>query len=436
MNRANPFPTNEPATVYPQTATMLDSEFTPPDPLPAGNPGTAEQNASVRRMLSDNMSRELIHSIIQTHKKSEEAGNHHIYDNLSKLAKEQLDQVISANVPQTAPMLACGPIPHDPQLGENPGTAEQNANVCSMLLANMSRELIHSIIQTHKKSEEVGDHDELDHLSKLTKEQLDQVISANELPPSQPLVEAHLDPKRKMSQGPDEEPAPCPQDAKRPRKAPTGKGPVQEKLAKDTSRVKRYGCPGNTKTCQAYMNRQWTSQLSFVHHFEDNHSEEFKSVDHLSNGTNFFICCDCESNQSLPTGTEVWKWRHLRQLAKHIYNNHLSPTKSTHHHTNAMEANGQPEQPADTPHTNPSSTELKHQLQITANPGMDGVKPGEPSGTRYEHTSHAETDNFSHSDTGTGPFIQDFLYSNDYLGGPASGFNLANGPVTDLWHRL
>jgi hypothetical protein len=158
---------------------MLDSDSTPPDPQPAGNPGTAEQNTNVRRMLSANMSRVEIHSIVQTHKRSKQAGNHHIYDDLSKLTKEQLDQVISANGPQTAPLLASGPIPHDPQLGENPGTAKQNANVCSMLLANASREFIHSIIQTHKDSEEAGDHHELDHLSNLTEKQLDQVISAN-----------------------------------------------------------------------------------------------------------------------------------------------------------------------------------------------------------------------------------------------------------------
>jgi hypothetical protein len=173
-----------------------------------------------------------------------------------------------------------------------------------------------------------------------------------------------------MFQGSDEEPAPCHQDAKRPRKASTGKGPVQKKPAKDTPRVKPYGCPGNANTCQAHKNRQWTSELSFVQHFGDNHFEEFKIVDYLSNGTNFFICRECEINQSLLIGTEVWKWRYLRELAKHIYNNHLNRTKSTDHHTNAVEANGQPEEPADTPHTNSRSTELKHQLQITATPGM------------------------------------------------------------------
>lgn len=161
--------------------------------------------------------------------------------------------------------------------------------------------------------------------------------------------------------------------------------------------MKPYGCPGNN--CQAHKNRQWPSELSFVQHYQDNHWKEFKDVD------NVFICRDCESNQSLPTGTEVWKWDSLRELAKHIYNNHLSLTKSTYHQTNAVEANGQPIKPADTPHTNSSSTKLKYQLQITATPGMDDVKPGEPSGIRYQHTSHAETSNFSHSDIGINSFI-------------------------------
>lgn len=71
------------------------------------------------------------------------------------------------------------------------------------------------------------------------------------------------------------------------------------------------------------------------------------------------------------------------------------------------------------PNTNSSSTELNDQLRITATPGMDDVKPG---GTRYERAGHAEIDNFSHSDTGTDPFILDFFYLNDSLIGPVSGF--------------
>ncbi|KAJ5031364.1 hypothetical protein PSV08DRAFT_244970 [Bipolaris maydis] len=192
-------------------------------------------------------------------------------------------------------------------------------------------------VQTHKHSKQAGNHHIYEDLSKLTKEQLDLVISANELLPLHLLVETHMDPKRKMSQGLDEEPAPWPQDAKRPCKASKGKGPVQKKSAKDTPHVMPYGCPGYSKECKEHKNRRWTSRAEFVRHFEDKHSKEFKSLSDL--------------------------------------------TKAT--------------------------------------PGMDDVKPG---GTRYERAGHAEIDNFSHSDTGTDPFILDFFYLNDSLIGPVSGF--------------
>lgn len=208
-----------------------------------------------------------------------------------------------------------------------------------------------------------------------------------------------------MSQDPDEGLAPCPQDAKRPHKASTGKGPIHQRPAKNTPRVKRYGCLGGANTCQEHKNRQWTSALKFREHIQDNHSEEYKSVDRLSDGTHSFICPDCESNRFLLTGTKVWKWRSLRDLATHIYNVHLVRTKSKLHHTNEVEAKDQPEEPADIPHAKSSSTELEHQLQIIATPDMAEVKPGEPSDTRYEYINFAETDNFSHPDIGTDPVV-------------------------------
>lgn len=176
MDHATRFPTNRPASVYPQTATMRASDFISRDSQLAENPGTAEQNASVRSMLLANIDRANIRSIVQTHKDSKQAGLHHMLDHLSKLTKEQFDQAISTNGSQTAPMLAFNFISRVSQLVENPG---QNASVHSTMLAKRILTNIHLMVQTYKDSKQAGFYHELDHLSKLTEKQLDQVISAN-----------------------------------------------------------------------------------------------------------------------------------------------------------------------------------------------------------------------------------------------------------------
>lgn len=149
----------------------------------------------------------------------------------------------SAVYSQTAPMLASKFDHHDPQLVENPGTAEQNANVRKMLLVKTSRADICSIVQIYKDLKKASIDQMQDNLSGLKRDELDQVICANT-------------PKRKMSEDPDEAPASSPQHVKRSRKALEGKGPIHEKPAKVMLRVKAYGCPGDKNMCQGHKNRQ------------------------------------------------------------------------------------------------------------------------------------------------------------------------------------
>lgn len=123
---------------------------------------------------------------------------------------------------------------------------------------------------------------------------------------------------------------------------------------------------------------------------------------------------------------------HARDLAIHIYNAHIIHRTEWKSFPNAVEVKDKPKEPSDIHCGKPGTTELEDQLQSTATPEMAEVKPGEPSGTPYEHINDAETGGFLLSDTGnesdvpegfdfvTDIFLSHFIGLDDYSSGPVS----------------
>ena len=252
--------------------------------------------------------------------------------------------------------------------------------------------------------------------------------------------------KRKMSEDPDEEPAPSPQSAERPRKTLKGNKPVQEKPAKDTSRVMPYGCPGYGDTCQEHKKRRWTSKTKFLDHFmmehlEEyshfmmEHLEEYRSIDHcgVANG---FKCLECKKrNSSFGVNTGVVTSSHIRELAVHVWNDHMIPrTTMIHVQTGEVGVKDEPKESFDLRYDEPGGTNLGDELGSFLGIEKVEVKPGEPLGTQYEQVCDAGLDaflcgdigsdsfNFGEFDFGTDAIFSDFFDLNKYLGGMVSAF--------------
>ncbi|CAN9212969.1 unnamed protein product [Alternaria alternata] len=334
--------------------------------------------------------------------------------------------------PQAALLLASKLDHHDPQNVVNRGTAEQNANIRNMLLGNASRTEILLSVQTHQASKKAGIHQILDNLSELSTEELCLMIRANErlLPP---VLKEHANLKRKMSQDPDEGPATSPQSAERPRKTSKGKKPIQEKPVKDTSRVMPYGCPGYGGTCQEHKKRRWTSKTKFLDHFMTKHPEEYKNIDRCGVADGF-KCLECKKrNSSLGVNTGVVTSSHIRELAVHIWNDHMIPrTTMVHVQTGEVGVKDEPEESFDLRYDEPGGTELGDELEGFSAIEKDEVKPGEPTGTQYEQACNAgfhaflcgdigsDSVNLGEFDLGTDAVFSDFFDLNGYFGGMVS----------------
>jgi hypothetical protein len=246
-------------------------------------------------------------------------------------------------------------------------------------------------------------------------------------------VKAHVNLKRKTSENPDEEPAPFPQNAKRPRKTLKGKKPIQEKPIKGTSRVMPYGCPGNGGTCEENKKRRWTSMAKFLDHFMTEHPEEYKSINHggVAHG---FQCLECKKrNSSFGVNTGMFTSTHPRELAVHVWHEHMIPrTTVVHVQTGEVEVKDEPKESFDIHYEEPGGIGLGDQLQSTVTTKKDEVKPGESSGTQHEQTCDAEPEASSCSDIGcdshvpggfdfgTDAVFPDFFDLNGYFSGPVS----------------
>ncbi|CAN9120285.1 unnamed protein product [Alternaria alternata] len=292
--------------------------------------------------------------------------------------------------PHAALVLASKLGHHDPQIVMSRGTAKQNANIRNMLLANAKR-----------------------------------ILS--------PVLKADVNLKRKTTEDPDEEPAPSPQSAERPRKTLKGKKSIQEKLVKDTSRVMPYGCPGYGGTCQEHRKRRWTSKTKFLDHFMTEHPEEYKSIDRCG-VVDGFKCLECKKrNSSFGVDTGVVTSTHIRELAVHVWHDHMIPrTTVVHVQTGEVGVKDEPKESSDIRYDESGGTGLEDQNQSSMTTEKDEVKPEESSGTQHEQTCDVEPDASSCSDVGSdsnipGEFdfgidavFSDFIDLNEYFGGMVS----------------
>ena len=236
-----------------------------------------------------------------------------------------------------------------------------------------------------------------------------------------------------MSEDPDEEPALSPQSAERPRKTLKGKKRIQEKLVKDTSRVMPYGCPGYGGTCQEHKKRRWTSKTKFLDHFMTEHSEEYKSIDccGIADG---FKCLECRKrNSSFGVDTGVVTSTHIRELAVHVWHDHMiSRTTVVHVQTGEIGVKDEPKESFDIRYDGSSGTGLGDHNQSSMTTEKDEVKPGESSCTQHEQTCDVGPDASSCCDVGSdsnipGEFdfgadavFSDFFDLNGYFGGMLS----------------
>ena len=205
-----------------------------------------------------------------------------------------------------------------------------------------------------------------------------------------------------MSQDPDEGPAPFPQSAERPRKTSKGKKPIREKPVKDTSRVMPYGCPGYGGTCQEHKKRRWTSKTKFLDHFMTEHPEEYKNIDRCGVAEGF-KCLECKKrNSSLGVNTGVVTSSHIRELAVHIWNDHMiTRTTMVHVQTGEVGVKDEPEESFDLRYDEPGGIELGDELERFLAIEKDEVKPEESSGTQHEQICDVEPDASSCSDVGS-----------------------------------
>jgi hypothetical protein len=250
-------------------------------------------------------------------------------------------------------------------------------------------------------------------------------------------LKADVNLKRKMSEDPDEGPAPSSQNTERPHKTLKGKKPNQEKSVKDTSRVMPYGCPGNGGTCQEHKKRRWTSKSKFLDHFIMEHLGEYKNTD-CRGDSNGFKCLQCEErNSSFGVNTGVITSSHIREVAVHVWNDHMIPrTTMVHVQTREVGVKDEPKESFDICYNEPGGTEIGDELESSVTMYKDEVKPGEPLGTRYEQTCDGGLDaflccdigsdigsdsvNLGEFDFGTDAVFSDFFDLNGYLGGMVS----------------
>ncbi|CAI9634148.1 unnamed protein product [Alternaria burnsii] len=334
--------------------------------------------------------------------------------------------------PHAALVLASKLGHHDPQIVMSRGTAKQNANIRNMLLANASGADILLSVQTHQASRNAGIHQILDNLSELSTEELRQIIHANERLLS-PVLKADVNLKRKMSEDPDEEPAPSPQSAERPRKTLKGKKRIQEKLVKDTSRVMPYGCPGYGGTCQEHKKRRWTSKTKFLDHFMTEHPEEYKSIDRCG-VVDGFKCLECKKrNSSFGVDTGVVTSTHIRELAVHVWHDHMiSRTTVVHVQRGEVGVKDEPKESFDIRYNESGGTGLGDQNQSSMTIEKDEIKPAKSSGTEHEQTCDvgpdaslccdvgSDSNILGEFDFGTDANFMDFFDLNGYFSGPLS----------------
>jgi hypothetical protein len=236
-----------------------------------------------------------------------------------------------------------------------------------------------------------------------------------------------------MSQDPDEGPASSPQSAERPHKTSKGKKTIKEKPVKDTSRVMPYGCPGYGGTCQEHKKRRWTSKTKFLDHFMTEHPEEYKSIDHCG-AADGFECLECKTrNSSFGVNTGVVTSSHIRELAVHVWYDHMIPRITMKHiQTGEVVVKDELKESFDLRFDEPGGTELREEPESFLALQKDEAKPGKPSGTQHEQASDTGLDAFSYYDIGsdsvnlgeldfgTDAVFSDFFDLNGYFGGMVS----------------